>query len=440
MKIYSLLIFLITTIAISSCSQFSEEVQEDSIQVPAEKVYGKYYRGDGLGVNHYLELAMNGRFIFRWHGCLGEYDKNEGAFKMEGNKLVLLPELPNIQKGFQGTPTQFIVRQAGEDVFLVEKRDMKRFRKDLKEKESHSERYLSFYCYKKTIPDVREDNRYEVGIDSSLRIYNRERTKLLVTYTSKDLFGESDKSAPFSRRDAFRKYNELDDSPFFFISNNDAKLNVITRRNNRASINLADGKIIKNISGLDFDKKAVTPALGYLDSPISERKKTGLIVLGYLKAEESVPSIIKMLDDESYQYTRTSGEYKYEPKTIRITAIRALAKIQGDKAFNLLLKYSKDDDPYTRAAVVCSLVDMKQTVNEEFLLEFIKDNDPYVRLSAVETIGRIGDQKYRGLLEIFKNDKENYIRDWSISILDLWDGKRTSVAILSGDNYPQDDD
>ena len=177
----------------------------------------------------------------------------------------------------------------------------------------------------------------------------------------------------------------------------------------------------------------------YLDSPIAQRRKTGLIVLGYLKAEESVPAIIKMLDDESYQYTRTSGEYKYEPKTIRIAAIRALARIQGDKAFDLLQKYSKDDDAYTRAAFVCSLVDMKQMISEELMQEFIKDNDPHVRLSAVETIGRINNKKYRGLLDIFKNDKEGYIRDWAQSILDLWDGKRTHVSILSGDNYPQDD-
>lgn len=433
MKIRSLLIFLITTIAISSCSNFSEEVQEDFIPIPAEKVYGKYYRGDGLGVNHYLELVMNGRFIFRWDGCLGEYDKNEGAFKIEGDKLILSPELPNIQKGFQGTPTQFIIRQAGEDIFLIEKGDLRKFEKDLMGNVSSHGIY-----YRKIILDVQEDNRYEVGIDSSLRIYDRERTKLLATYTSKDLFGELDKSSPFSRRHALRKYNELDDWPLFFISNNDAKLNVITRRNNRASINLADGKIIRSIS--EFDTEAITPALKSLDSPIPRRKKTGLIVLGYLKVAESIPAIIKMLDDESYQHTITSGEYKYEPKTIRIAAIRVLAKIQGDKASDLLLKYSKDDDPHTRAAVVCSFVDMKQTVNEGLLLEFIKDNDPYVRLSAVETIGRIGDKKYRGLLEVLKDDKEGYICDWAKSILDLWDGKRTSVAILSGDNYPQDDD
>ena len=438
MKMYQLSIFLIIAIAISSCSQFSEEVQEDSIPVPAEKVYGKYYRGDGLGVNHSLELVMNGRFIFSWHGCLGEYDKNEGAFKIEGNKLSLLPELPNIQKGFQGTPTQFIIRQAGEDIFLIEKEDLRKFDNGLLENASLQKRYYHGLYYIKIIPDVQEDKRYEVGIDSSLRIYDRGRTRLLATYTSKDLFGELDKSSPFSRRDAFRGYNELDDYPLFFISNNDAKLNVITRRDNRASINIADGKITGNIS--DLDKEAVTPALKSLDSPIPQKKKTGLIILGYLKAAELVPAIIKMLDDESYQYTRTSGEYKYEPKTIRIAAIRALAKIQGDKASDLLLKYSKDDDPYTRAAVVCSFVDMKQTVNKELLLEFIKDNDPYVRLSAVETIGRINDKKYRGLLEVLKDDKEGYIRDWAKSILDLWDGKRTSVAILSGDNYPQDDD
>mgnify|MGYP001573744111 CR=1 FL=1 len=193
MKIYSLLIFLIAAIAISSCSQFPEGLQENYIPVPAEKVYGKYYRGDGLGVNHYLELVMNGRFVFRWYGCLGEYDKNKGAFKIEGDKLILLPELPNIQKGFQGTPTQFIIRQAGEDIFLLEKRDLREFEKGLTENVNLHKRYYHGLYYRKIIPDTQEDNRYEVGIDASLRIYDKARKNLLLFFRSDELLGGYDK-------------------------------------------------------------------------------------------------------------------------------------------------------------------------------------------------------------------------------------------------------
>src|SRR5260370_28445512 len=45
---------------------------------------GKYYFGDGLGVICSLELSGNHRFDFRWHGCLGEYDRNQGAWALDG--------------------------------------------------------------------------------------------------------------------------------------------------------------------------------------------------------------------------------------------------------------------------------------------------------------------------------------------------------------------
>jgi hypothetical protein len=84
------------------------------------QLIGKYYQGDGLGANLHLDLNQNHRFSFRWTGCLGEYDKNEGIWRLEGDMVFLQPEKPNKREGFQGTNLRFVPMVWNKRLFLVD--------------------------------------------------------------------------------------------------------------------------------------------------------------------------------------------------------------------------------------------------------------------------------------------------------------------------------
>jgi hypothetical protein len=89
---------------------------------------GRYYFGDGLGVNCSLVLdAKNHRFTFKWHGCMGEYDSNLGRWEMDGDVLVLMPEKPNKREGFEGMNIRYVPVQWGQRHYLVDENEMPGF-------------------------------------------------------------------------------------------------------------------------------------------------------------------------------------------------------------------------------------------------------------------------------------------------------------------------
>src|SRR4051812_44249821 len=56
------------------------------------QVAGKYYQGDGLGLNCSLAIKPEGAFSFEWRGCLGLYEQGSGGAKLAGGHLILSPE------------------------------------------------------------------------------------------------------------------------------------------------------------------------------------------------------------------------------------------------------------------------------------------------------------------------------------------------------------
>src|SRR4051794_38646044 len=56
------------------------------------QIAGKYYQGNGLGVNCYLTIKPEGVFSFEWRGCLGLYEQGSGGAKLAGGHLILSPE------------------------------------------------------------------------------------------------------------------------------------------------------------------------------------------------------------------------------------------------------------------------------------------------------------------------------------------------------------
>jgi len=81
---------------------------------------GRYFFGDGLGVNVDLWIAPESGFVFEWHGCLGLYDRNFGKIKSGENAIRLECELPNDpSRGFQGIDTDLLPIRWNERRYLV---------------------------------------------------------------------------------------------------------------------------------------------------------------------------------------------------------------------------------------------------------------------------------------------------------------------------------
>lgn len=80
---------------------------------------GRYYYDDGLGVNVALAIAPTSGFVFTWHGCGGEYDRNYGSVEYREGVLVLHPKLPNERIGFQGIETEFTLLRWGDRRYLI---------------------------------------------------------------------------------------------------------------------------------------------------------------------------------------------------------------------------------------------------------------------------------------------------------------------------------
>lgn len=91
-----------------------------------EELPGRYYFGDGLGVNYLLTLDTDHRFIFTWDGCLGEYARNAGVWALNGDILILTPDEANQHEGF-GTNVRFIPVKWGKRHYLIDEHEMPGF-------------------------------------------------------------------------------------------------------------------------------------------------------------------------------------------------------------------------------------------------------------------------------------------------------------------------
>jgi hypothetical protein len=108
----------------SSATERKAEGRRKQIQREFDKLgkhpwAGKYYHGDGLGVNVSLYVAPASGFAFSWHGCLGLYDQNYGAVVETNGVLKLTFDLPNERRGFQGLAPAFVPVRWGPRTYLV---------------------------------------------------------------------------------------------------------------------------------------------------------------------------------------------------------------------------------------------------------------------------------------------------------------------------------
>ncbi len=80
---------------------------------------GRYFYGDGLGVNVALNLAPKSGFAFTWNGCMGLYELNYGDVVEVDGEIRLVFKYPNDRNGFQGIAPELIPIVWGERHYLI---------------------------------------------------------------------------------------------------------------------------------------------------------------------------------------------------------------------------------------------------------------------------------------------------------------------------------
>jgi hypothetical protein len=101
---------------------------EAEVQTLADHPWaGRYYQGDGKGVNQRILLSPKAGFVFTWHGCLGLYDRNFGEVREEKDTLQLKFAFPNSRKGFQGIAGEMVRISWGERRYLVPADEVEEF-------------------------------------------------------------------------------------------------------------------------------------------------------------------------------------------------------------------------------------------------------------------------------------------------------------------------
>ena len=81
---------IVFTMFIFLCFHDSAIGDDNASGLAESRLTGKYYLGDGLGVNKYLSLSSDGTFHFRWQGCLGTYDENEGTYILDKGLIICI--------------------------------------------------------------------------------------------------------------------------------------------------------------------------------------------------------------------------------------------------------------------------------------------------------------------------------------------------------------
>lgn len=145
MSFSKIILFTLTSLVLLTFQQKVISAEYKPLTDPSSLV-GKYYLGDGLGYNNYLDLRPDGRFAYKWEGCLGTYDENAGGYRLEEGMLVLSPERRSIRKSFKGTPTRFLPVSWGPRLYLVPEAETLEFVNEINQgREPRNEVHGRFY-------------------------------------------------------------------------------------------------------------------------------------------------------------------------------------------------------------------------------------------------------------------------------------------------------
>lgn len=98
----------------------------------------------------------------------------------------------------------------------------------------------------------------------------------------------------------------------------------------------------------------------------------------------------------------------------RWVAIRALGKVQGDQARELLLQLSENPEPAIRAAAVQAMGDLGDQRNSEVLIARLQDPAVIVRAGSAEALCKVGDRTAIAPLDRALRSSANFYRGASL--------------------------
>ena len=98
----------------------------------------------------------------------------------------------------------------------------------------------------------------------------------------------------------------------------------------------------------------------------------------------------------------------------RWVAIRALGKVQGDQARELLLQLSENPEPAIRAAAVQAMGDLGEARSNDVLMARLEDPAVIVRAGAAEALCKVGDRAAIGPLDRALRSRASFYRGASL--------------------------
>lgn len=107
-----------TSDAAAAADRVRRVIETELEQDGAPSWAGRYYRGDGTGVNVSLCLAPAAGFHYEWRGCAGVIDRNCGAVQLADGRLQLAASFPNPESGIR-LPGEVVPVAWGERRYLL---------------------------------------------------------------------------------------------------------------------------------------------------------------------------------------------------------------------------------------------------------------------------------------------------------------------------------
>lgn len=80
---------------------------------------GRYYHGDGLGLNVVVDLAPTAGFALRWSGCAGTIDQDHGTCTERDGRIRLGSAFPAAPERGPLLPAEFVPVRWGERRYLI---------------------------------------------------------------------------------------------------------------------------------------------------------------------------------------------------------------------------------------------------------------------------------------------------------------------------------
>ncbi len=151
---------------------------------------------------------------------------------------------------------------------------------------------------------------------------------------------------------------------------------------------------------------------------IDEKKEWVLIDNNFKKGwihkknlKKGFVSIVKKIDLPEDQAERLAVLLYDRDFNVKMTAAKALAKIEGKKALDILIKALEDKNPKTRYSAVYALGNTKNHQIVTPLITTLKqENAPYVLTCGIRILGTLGDKKATKLLIDLLSHKEAAVR------------------------------